>query len=167
MPVFGLNNAMVPIISYNYGAARMDRVKQTYKLSVISAVTIMLIGLVLFHAIPGTLVGIFKPSEEMLAIGIKALRTISLSFLFAGFCIISGSVCQAIGNPVHSLLISIFRQVVGLLPSAYLLSLTGNLDNVWFCFPIAEVFSLTFSIIFLRMTMKKADAEIRIRLSAS
>ncbi|MBQ4425407.1 MAG: MATE family efflux transporter [Lachnospiraceae bacterium] len=160
MPVFGLNNGMVPIVSYNYGAARLDRVKETYKLSVITAVSIMLVGFALFMGIPHVLIGIFKPSEEMLAIGVRALRIICLHFLFAGFCIISGSMCQAIGNPMHSLIISIFRQVVGLLPSAYLLSLTGDLDMVWFCFPIAEVFSLVFSIIFLRKTMKNAEARI-------
>ncbi len=158
MPVFGLNNAVVPIISYNYGAARMDRVRKAVKLGITSAVVIMSIGFLLFMAIPGKLIGIFSPSEEMLSIGVVALRIISVHFPLAGFCIVSGSVCQAIGNPMHSLLISICRQVVVLLPAAYLLSLTGVLNNVWLCFPIAEVVSFILSAIFLRKTLRTADA---------
>ena len=150
MPVFGLNNAMVPIVAYNYGAKKADRMKRTVKLSILSAVVIMAVGLATFELIPGTLLSFFDASENMLAIGIPALRIIALSFLFAGFCIISMSVCQAIGNPLYSLIVSVCRQLVVLLPVAWLLSHTGNLNLVWLAFPIAELFSLTLCTVFLR-----------------
>ncbi|MBP3729656.1 MAG: MATE family efflux transporter [Lachnospiraceae bacterium] len=155
MPIFGLNNAMVPIISYNYGARNYERVRQTYRLSIAAAVSIMCLGALLFLTIPHLLLGIFSPTEEMLQIGVKALRIICLHFLLAGFCIISGSVCQAIGNPLHSLLISVCRQVIVLLPAAYLLSLGGVLDRVWLAFPLAEIVSFALSFYFLRKTVRK------------
>ncbi|MCI9578830.1 MAG: MATE family efflux transporter [Oscillibacter sp.] len=160
MPVFGLNNGMVPIISYNYGAARLDRVRKTFRLTAATATVIMVVGFSAFNLIPGTLLGFFSPSEEMLAIGTVALRTISVAFLLAGFCIIAGSMFQAIGNPVHSLIVSICRQLLVLLPAAWLLARTGNLDLVWFAFPIAELMSLTLSVIFLRKTMRDAEEKI-------
>jgi putative MATE family efflux protein len=160
MPVFGLNNGMVPIISYNYGAARLNRVKKTFRLTAATATVIMVIGFSAFNLIPGTLLGFFSPSAEMLSIGTVALRIISVSFLLAGFCIIAGSMFQAIGNPVHSLIVSICRQLLVLLPAAWLLAQTGNLDLVWFAFPIAELMSLTLSVIFLRKTMRDAEQKI-------
>ena len=160
MPVFGLNNGMVPIVSYNYGAARLDRVKRTVKLAIIAAMCIMTVGFVVFQAIPGTLLRFFSASDEMLQIGKVALRIISFSFLLAGFCVITGSVCQAIGNPIHSLIVSVARQLVVLLPVAWLLSLTGRLELVWVAFPVAELISLTLSIIFLRKTMRTVEARI-------
>ena len=160
MPVFGLNNGMVPIVSYNYGAARLDRVKRTVKLAIIAAMCIMTVGFVVFQAIPGTLLRFFSASDEMLQIGNVALRIISFSFLLAGFCVITGSVCQAIGNPIHSLIVSVARQLVVLLPVAWLLSLTGRLELVWVAFPVAELISLTLSIIFLRKTMRTVEARI-------
>ena len=161
MPVFGLNNGMVPIISYNYGAARLDRVKKTFQLTAATATVIMCVGCAAFNLIPGTLLGFFNPSEEMLSIGTVALRVISYSFILAGFDIIAGSVCQAIGNPVYTLICSICRQLAALLPSAWLLAQTGILDLVWFCFPISEVVSLILSIFFLRKTMRAAEAKIQ------
>lgn len=160
MPVFGLNNGMVPIISYNYGAARLDRVKKTFCLTAATATVIMVIGFSAFNLIPGTLLGFFSPSAEMLSIGAVALRIISVSFLLAGFCIIAGSMFQAIGNPIHSLIVSICRQLLVLLPAAWLLAQTENLDLVWFAFPIAELMSLTLSVIFLRETMRDAEEKI-------
>ncbi|MBE6729267.1 MAG: MATE family efflux transporter [Ruminococcaceae bacterium] len=160
MPIFGLNNGMVPIIAYNYGAKNEQRVKKTIKLSIISAVSIMLIGLTLFETIPHLLLSFFNADAQMLNLGAPAFRIIALHFSFAGFCIIAGSVCQAIGNPVHSLIVSVCRQLVVLIPSAWLLSLTGNVTLVWFAFPIAEIFSLTLSSIFLSKTMKKVTANI-------
>ena len=160
MPVFGLNNGMVPIISYNYGAARLDRVKRTFQLTAATATVIMCVGCAAFNLIPGTLLGFFSPSEEMLSIGTVALRVISYSFLLAGFDIIAGSVCQAIGNPVYTLICSVCRQLVALLPAAWLLAQTGVLDLVWFCFPISEVVSLILSVIFLRRTMRRVEAQI-------
>ncbi len=158
MPVFGLNNGMVPIISYNYGAARPDRVKHTFRLTAAVATVIMIIGWAAFNLIPGVLLSFFSPSAEMLSIGIAALRIISYAFLLAGFDIIAGSVCQAIGNPVHTLIISVCRQLLVLLPVAWLLAQTGRLDLVWFAYPISEVISLILSIFFLRRTFRAADA---------
>ena len=160
MPVFGLNNGMVPIVSYNFGAARPERVKKTIKLTITIAVCIMTAGLILFETIPGALLGLFSPSEEMMSIGMAALRIIGIHFPVAGFCIIAGSVFQAIGNPVYSLICSVCRQLVVLLPAAWLLAQTGNLTLVWFAFPIAEVMSLIMSLIFLRKTMHSADARM-------
>ena len=158
MPVFGLNNGMVPIISYNYGAARPDRVKHTFRLTAAVATVIMIIGWAAFNLIPGVLLSFFSPSAEMLSMGIAALRIISYAFLLAGFDIIAGSVCQAIGNPVHTLIISVCRQLLVLLPVAWLLAQTGRLDLVWFAYPISEVISLILSIFFLRRTFRAADA---------
>ncbi|MBR5535835.1 MAG: MATE family efflux transporter [Clostridia bacterium] len=151
MPVFGLNNGMVPIVAYNYGAKKPDRMKKTIRLSVIYAVSIMIIGLLAFTLIPEILLGFFNTNTVL---GVPAFRAISLSFVFAGFCIITGSVLQAVGNGFLSMCTSIVRQLVVLLPAAYLLSLTGNVNLVWFSFPIAEIASLIMSIIFLRHVYK-------------
>ena len=161
MPVFGLNNGMVPIVSYNFGAAREDRVKKAIRLTICTAICIMTVGAILFETIPGVLLGFFNPSGEMLAIGQTALRIIAPHLPLAGFCIIAGSVCQAIGNPVHSLITSVCRQIVVLIPAAWLLAQTGNLTLVWFAFPIAELMSLLLSTIFLRKTMHAASARMR------
>ncbi|MBR1690761.1 MAG: MATE family efflux transporter [Oscillibacter sp.] len=174
MPVFGLNNGMVPIVAYNYGAAREDRLRRTIRLTIITAVVIMSLGFLIFQLFPGQLMALFKPEDEaqlasyaeMLAIGKVALRIISLHFPLAGFCIIAGSVCQAIGNPFYSLIVSICRQLLVLLPAAWLLAQTGRLDLVWFAFIIAEGVSLLLSSIFLRRTMRAAKASIAARQSA-
>lgn len=163
MPVFGLNNGMVPIVAYNFGAGRMDRVKRTVKLAVCTAICIMAVGLAIFQLAPEMLLSFFDASEDMLRIGSVALRIISLSFLLAGFCIIAGSVCQAIGNPFYSLIVAVARQLVVLLPVAWLLSQTGRLELVWAAFPIAELMSLTLSAIFLRRTIRSAEARIAAR----
>ena len=158
MPVFGLNNGMVPIISYNFGAARPERVWRTVRLTICTAVGIMAVGLLLFQLFPQQLLLFFNASEDMLSIGQVALRIISIHFLLAGFDIIAGSVCQAIGNPVYSLIVSVCRQLVVLLPVAWLLAQTGKLELVWFAFPAAEVVSLMLSIIFLRRTVRRVSA---------
>ena len=167
MPVFGLNNGMVPIVAYNFGAARMDRVKRTVKLAVCTAVAIMAVGLAIFQLAPEVLLSFFDASAEMDAIGSVALRIISISFLFAGFCIIAGSVCQAIGNPFYSLIVSVARQLVVLLPVAWLLAQTGRLELVWAAFPIAELMSLTLSVIFLRRTLRSAEARLKARTQSA
>ncbi len=149
MPVFGLNNGMVPIVAYNYGAKNKERLIKTVKLSILYAVGIMCIGFLVFQIFPAQLFSLFDASEQMLTIGVPALRTISVSFLLAGFCIICGSVFQALGNGVYSMLTSLARQLFVLLPVAYLLARTGNVNNVWWSFPIAELVSLTMTIIFL------------------
>ena len=160
MPVFGLNNGMVPIISYNYGARHRDRMVHTIKLSIFYAVCIMLVGFAIFQIVPQVLLGFFNASQDMLVIGVPALRIISLSFLFAGFCIIVGSVFQALGNGILSLIVSVARQLVVLLPVAFLMSLTGNLDAVWFSFPISEIASVVLSALFMRHTYKKIIAPL-------
>lgn len=161
MPIFGLNNGMVPIIAYNYGAKNLDRIKKTILYSIIIAVSIMLLGFASFQLIPDLLLSFFNASEEMLSIGVPALRIISISFIFAGFCIIASSVCQAIGNPNHSLLISVCRQLLVLVPVAGFLAQTGRLELVWFAFPIAECVSLILSAIFLAKTMRRAKHRIQ------
>lgn len=160
MPVFGLNNGMIPIIAYNYGAGRKERVVKTIKSSVILAVCIMLAGLAVMQVFPAQLLAIFNASENMLAIGVTALRLISLSFVFAGYCIVMGSVFQALGNGVYSMTTSIVRQLIVLLPVAYLFSLTGNINLVWLAFPIAELFSLALSTVFLFKINKKVISKI-------
>lgn len=149
MPVFGLNNGMVPIIAYNYGAKKRERVIQTMKSSIMYAVGIMLVGLVVMEIIPAQLIGLFNATDELIELGVPALRIICLSFCFAGFCIVVGSVFQALGNGVYSMIISIARQLCVLLPVAYLLSLTGNVNMIWWSFPIAEIASVTMSTFFL------------------
>lgn len=155
MPVFGLNNGMVPIIAYNYGAQKPERIHKTIRLGMVYAVAIMVVGLLVFQLIPKELLRMFDASDAMLEIGAPALRIMSLAFVFAGIDIMSGSSCQAFGYSVYSMLISIARQIVVLIPAAYLLSLTGVLRSIWFAFPIAEIFSLILSLFFLRTTLKK------------
>ncbi len=154
MPCFGLNNAMVPIVSYNYGAMKYDRVKKTVRLTVLTAIGIMCVGCALFELFPSALLGLFSPTDEMLSIGRTALHIIGIHFPFAGFCIIAGSVCQALGRPVYALINSVCRQIVVLLPTAYLLSLTGRLELVWLAFPIAEVVSVVLNATFLKLTYR-------------
>ena len=150
MPVFGLNNGMVPIISYNYGARNKARVNATFRYAVIYATAIMLVGLAIFQLLPNQLLNIFNASDEMLRIGDVALRVISPSFLFAGAAIVASSMFQALGNGVFSLIVSVGRQLVVLVPVAYLLSLAGRLELVWWAFPIAEIASVLLSLLFLR-----------------
>ena len=155
MPVFGLNNGMVPIIAYNYGAQKPERIHKTIRLGMAYAVAIMAVGLLVFQLIPKQLLLMFDASDAMLEIGAPALRIMSLAFVFAGIGIASSSACQAFGYSVYSMLISIARQIVVLIPAAYLLSLTGVLRSIWFAFPIAEIVSLFLSLFFLRTTLKK------------
>ena len=149
MPIFGMNNGMVPIISYNYGARKPERVKKTIRLSVFYAECIMLVGFCIFQFLPDKLLGLFAASDAMLAIGIPALRIICPHFLLAGAGIVLSSVFQALGNGVFSLTVSVCRQLVVLIPAAWLLSRTGEVNMVWWSFIIAEVVSLTLSLIFM------------------
>lgn len=143
MPIFGLNNGVIPIVAYNYGAKKRDRVLKAIKVALIFAVSFMMIGFALMQLIPRELLSIFNASDEMMKIGITALRTISFSFIAAGFSIVMSSTFQAFGKGVYSMLISIARQIVVLIPAAYLLAKTGVLANIWWAFPIAEVMSVT------------------------
>lgn len=158
MPIFGLNSGMVPIIAYNFGAKKPDRVKKTIRLALVLALSIMAAGVLVFEFLPESLLSFFNASESMIEIGVPALRTIAICFLPAGFCIISISVFQAIGNPMHSFFISLGRQLGVLIPAAWLLSKTGVLSLVWFAFPIAEIASVIMCIFCLIGTLKKVTA---------
>lgn len=149
MPVFGLNNGIVPIIAYNYGARKPERISRTVQLGVLYAVAIMTVGVALFWIVPRQLLGIFNASAQMLEIGVPALRVISLSFLFAAFGIVTSSVCQALGKGVLSLMVSVLRQLVLILPAAWLLGRFFGLSAVWLAFPFAEIFSFLLSAIFM------------------
>lgn len=156
MPIFGFNNGLIPIMAYNYGARKKKRVFAALKLGLLVAIGYMLVGLTVFQVIPESLLGLFNATEDMIKIGVPALRTISLSFIFAGFSVISISACQALGKSIYSLFVSIGRQLVVLIPAAYLLSLIGEVKYVWWAFPIAELMSLALCLIFLIRVLKRA-----------
>lgn len=161
MPVFGLNNGMVPIIAYNYGAKKPERIHQTIKLAMISATAIMVVGFGVFQLLPEQLLLMFNASEDMLEIGVPALRIISIHFVFAGISIISGSTCQAFGYGMYSLVISFVRQLVVLVPVAYFMSLTGLLDNVWYSFPISEAIAVACCVPLLLHVLKKTGMTVK------
>ena len=154
MPVFGLTNGMIPIVAYNYGAKDKKRIQQTIKLSVMIAIGIMLAGLIVFQLAPATLLGMFDASEHMLEIGVPALRTISLSFVFAGYCIVTSCVFQALGNGVYSLVLSLARQIIIILPVAFAFAKWFGLDMVWYAYPIAEVASVIICSVLLRQIFR-------------
>ena len=154
MPVFGLNNGMVPIIAYNFGAGKRKRMMDTYKLSVAIAAVIMSLGTVAFLTIPEIMFRFFNASEHMLEMGVPALRIIGIHFPIAAFCIITGSLFQALGNAVYSMINSICRQIVVLIPAAYMLAQLGNVNYVWWAFPIAEIASAILTTIFLLKTKR-------------
>lgn len=149
MPVFGLNNGITPIIAYNYGARQRKRMTKTIKLSLFVAFCLTFIGFVLFESIPQVLLGMFSASDDLLKIGIPALRTIGVHYLIAWYCIIVGTVFQALGKAIFSMVVSIMRQLVVLIPVAYLLAKFGGLHMVWWSFPIAEIMSFIVSTAFL------------------
>lgn len=157
MPVFGLNNGMIPIIAYNLGAKQKKRMFYTIKLAMIYATGMMIIGVIFFETIPQTLLGFFNASEAMIKIGTPALRIIAIHFIFAGFSIVCSATFQAVGKGTYSLLTSLIRQLLVLLPCAYVLSLTGNLDLIWLCFPIAEIFSAVTSFILMKRTRRHLE----------
>ena len=155
MPVFGLNNGYIPIVAYNYGARKKKRIEQAFKYGALYAVSIMAVGMALFLAIPDKLLGFFDASDEMLRIGVPALRIISTHFVIASFSIIMISSLQALGRGVYSMIVSFCRQLIVLLPSAYLLSKFIGLKAIWWAFPIAEVVSLTLCTLFLLRTYRR------------
>lgn len=149
MPVFGFNNGMISIVSYNYGARKKKRMLKTIKLGLVYAVSFMIFGFVLFQIFPTLLLSMFNLTKEAITtVGVPALRTISISFIFAGFSIIYSAVFQSFGYSFFSMLISIGRQLVTLLPVAYLLSLTGDINAVWWSYPIAELVCVVLSVVF-------------------
>ncbi len=156
MPLFGINNATISIVAYNYGARNPKRILGTLKCACFTALSIMLVGLLIFQFVPDMLLGIFNPSDEFLRIGTRALRIISFCFPAAAIGISLGACFQALGNGIYATIISLCRQLVVLLPAAYLLSLTGEVNSVWWSFPIAEVFGLSLTIFFfLRIYRQK------------
>lgn len=160
MPVFGLNNGIIPIMAYNYGAGNRERVIKTMKTAVLYAVGILTFGFVLFQVFTVPFLRLFDASETMITIGVPALRIISISFPVAGFCIASGSSFQALGRATYSMINSIARQLIVLLPAAYILAQFGNVDLVWWCYPIAEIMSMIMTIIFLRKLNKEVISKI-------
>lgn len=164
MPIFGLNNGVIPIVAYNYGAQNRRRMVATIKRSALYACCIMVFGTVLFWAIPDTLLRLFDASDVMLAAGVPALRIISLSFCMAGACIALGSSFQALGKSMYSMVTSIVRQLVFLIPIAYVLARygasVGNSDLVWWCYPLAEIFSLTLTLVFFSRMYKTIIAPL-------
>ena len=148
MPLFGINNAVISIVAFNYGARRPDRMMETVKKAIVAGLTIMLLGLAAFQFLPQVLLGIFDPSPEFMSMGIRALRTISLCFPVAAVCIILGSTFQALGTGIYSTIVSLCRQLIVLLPAAYLLSLAGDVNLVWWAWPIAEGMGLAMTVIF-------------------
>ena len=156
MPLFGMNSATISIIAYNYGAKKPDRIVKTLRWACGIAVGIMLAGLLAFQLAPDVLLGLFNPSEDFLAIGTSALRIISFHFPVAAFCIILGACFQALGNGIYSTIVSLCRQLFVLLPVAYLLSLTGDVHNVWWAFPVAEIASgFVTALLFTRIYRQK------------
>ena len=160
MPVFGLNNGVIPIMAYNYGAGNKERVTKTLKHSITYAVCIMIVGLIIFQVIPSPLLKLFNASNTMLAIGIPALRIISISFILAAICIACGSCFQALGKATYSMVVSIARQLVVLLPVAFALAQLGNVNLVWWAFPIAELMSLTMTTIFMKKLNRDVISQI-------
>ncbi len=160
MPVFGLNNGTIPIIAYNYGAGKRERVVKTMKTAAAYAVGILTVGMLLFQIFPVPFLRLFDASETMLAIGVPALRTISLSFPVAGACIAMGSSFQAMGRAVYSMCTSIARQLLVLLPVAFALSRLGNVDLVWWSYPIAEIMSAIMTAIFIVKLNKEVISKI-------
>ncbi len=157
MPVFGMNNGLIPIVAYNFGAGYKERILKVTKSSSIAAVVIMLIGLLTAELIPDKLLLLFNASGQMLEIGIPALRILSLCYVFAGVSVVASGVFQGLGKGVYSLVLSVIRQIVILIPAAYLLSLTGKLTAVWFSFPIAEFVALVAAIFYLKYITKNLD----------
>lgn len=155
MPVFGLNNGIIPIVAFNYGARNKRRMIRTIKWGMLIAFCFLFAGFIVFETVPETLLLLFDASENMLAIGTQALRIIAFHFLIAWFCIVAGSVFQAVGNGMYSLYVSVARQLVVLLPAAYILAKIGGLDLIWWSFPIAELMSCLISTICLVLTVKK------------
>ena len=156
MPVFGLNSGMIPIIAYNYGARNKKRILDTTKLSIAVATAIMILGVIIFQTIPDKLLGLFDASENMLEIGVTAFRIVSISFIFAGYNIIIGSVFQALGNGVYSLIVSVVRQLVVILPIAYFLAINFGLDEIWWSYPLSEIVAVVLStVFFIRLYRQK------------
>lgn len=155
MPVFGLNNGLIPIIAYNFGARNRERMTKSIKLGISYAVCIMAVGTVIFMLFPVQMLRLFDASDAMIEIGVPALRIISIPFIMAGYCIVCGTVFQAVGKAFYSLMVSLCRQLLVLLPVAFILAKVGGLNAVWWAFPIAELVSLMMTTIFIILVYRK------------
>lgn len=155
MPMFGINNGMVPIVAYNYGARKRQRIMDAVKYAQIYATIILFFGLLLFEGFPGWVLSLFNASDHMLEIGVPALRIICTSYVFASYCIVTGSFFQALGNGVYTLIMSAARQLLVLVPAAYLLSLSGNLLMVWLAYPLAEIASVSMCMFLKRRIIRE------------
>lgn len=161
MAVLGMNNALIPILSYNYGANQMERIRESIRFALWMSCVIMAIGTVVFQLLPTQLLYLFDAKETLLSIGIPALRTISVSFVFAGISMVLCSVFQALGSPNHSLLVTLLRQMVILLPLAYGFSSAFGLDMCWWSFPITEVLCALLSLYLLRSVQKRVFLQLQ------
>lgn len=161
MPLFGINNATISIIAFNYGARKPERIVRTLKIACVTAMIIMLLGAAIFLLLPDLLLQLFHPSAEFLRIGRSALRIICLHFPLAAIGIALGASFQALGNGIYSTIVSLCRQLIALLPAAYLLSLSGNVTLVWWSFPIAEVISVTVTLLFFRRIYRQKVLPLR------
>lgn len=155
MPVFGLNNGLIPVLSFNYGAKNKTRIDNSLKFALSLAFGIMLIGTITFELIPATLLSMFNASDDMMSMGITALRTIAIHFPLAAIGIVLSSIFQAFAQSVYSLIVSVMRQLIALIPAAWLLAQTGAVNNVWWAFMIAEVVSLFTSLVFFNRVYSK------------
>lgn len=155
MPVFGLNNGLIPIISYNFGARKKKRMINTLKYGYLIAFLFTFVGFLCFEIMPAQLLSLFEASDKMLKIGVPALRVIGLHYLIAWFCIVTGTLFQAVGKATYSLYVSVARQLVVLLPVAYVLAKIGGLTFIWWSFPIAEIMSLAISLVCMKLTFNK------------
>ena len=164
MPVYGLNNGVIPIIGYNYGARNRLRMLQTVKYALLFAFGFMLVGTVIFLAFPNVLLNLFDATEMMLVIGVPALRIIASIFIVAGVCIVLVSVFQALGYGIYSMLVSLARQLLVLLPAAWILARlgqsVGNDNLVWLSFPIAELVSLAVTLLLFGRLYQKVIREL-------
>ena len=156
MPLFGLNNGMIPIVSYNYGAKKRARVYSVMRIAILAALAYMAIALLVFQVFPEALLGLFNANEQMLYVGKYALRIISIGFLSGGFSVVILAVCQALGKSIYSLIVSLCRQLVVLVPAAFLLSMLGDVVYVWWAFPLAELVNIPLCLIFISITLKNA-----------
>ena len=166
MPIFGINNGIIPIIGYNFGAGNKKRIYRTARCGLLFASAIGLAGFSIFELFPRTLLGFFSASENMLSIGVPALRIGGIIFLVAGYCVAAESVCQALDNSMASFITSIFRQVVALVPAAWLLARLGNVSYVWWAYPIAEVLSVLFNTLFLKKSFRDMERKLSAREAA-
>lgn len=161
MPLFGMNSAVIPIVGYNYGAGNKQRIRQAYRIGCIYGCIFMWVGFAAFQLIPEQLLTFFNASENMMDIGVQALRIASIIFLFAGVSVVSGGVFQGAGKSMYSMVVSFIRQLIVLLPAAFILSRFGNLTLVWFAIPLSEFVGFAVTLILMRKLMKNLDAMMK------